>query len=188
MPLDFVNNVEQGIGRLDSSDWLTPATVHGLTDADFVTLPRAQREELFRRADQFRLIAEAAPNMDAAQTADARAALAAIWEILRPYRVPPESKTIREVLWRAWEDEQARSWIPTFDYYLGNDWSGDPAVWVWFILEDGVDRSAAAPREVLRRLTSLIHARLQEVGIDRWPYPEVRNRSEVSGLAAKVPA
>ncbi len=50
MPLDFINSVESGIERqrLGADDWLTPATVHGLTDIDFVMLPPAQREELFR--------------------------------------------------------------------------------------------------------------------------------------------
>ncbi len=102
------------------------------------------------------------------------------------YRVPKESETIREVLWTAWHPE--RDWIPTFDYRLGKDWSGDPAIWVRLVLEDNVAIEAPRTREGLSRLRLLIRARLQEVGIDWWPYVNVCKRSEVNALVARASA
>jgi hypothetical protein len=188
MPLDFIDHVASGIGHLDSGDWLTPTTVHGITDIDFVTLRSAPRRELFRRVEQFRSIALAAPNVDPARTADARAALTAIWEILLPYRRPRESETVRTVLLQAWEDEHVRDWIPTFDYQLAADSTGDPAVRIWLVLEDGVPIDDPETRARLRRLERLFHARLQEAAVERWPYVGVRTRSEVGALVAGASA
>lgn len=184
MPLDFIDYVEQGVNRLGSGGWLTPATVHGLTEADFVTMPLAQRQELFRGAAEFAAVARAAPNGDAAQEAVARAALTRIWELLRPYRTR-ESRAVRQVLWAAWEPE--REWIPTFDYQLDTDWSGDPAVRVWLILKDGVDVLEAKTREELSRIRLRLHADIQDAEIDRWPFVRTRSWSEVTGPNALVP-
>ena len=188
MPLDFINYVESGVNRLSSSstDWLRLATVHGLTDIDLITLPPEQRAELFRSVDRFRAIADS-PLRDAAEEAEARTALLTIWELLRPYRTP-ESRAVRQVLWAAWEAEQARSWIPTFDYQLDEDSTGDPAIRVWLILEHDTDREDAEKRKALNRLELLFRVKLQEEGIERWPYVRVRTRSEVTRPTARASA
>ena len=187
MPLNFVWNVESGMSHLGSDDWLTPASVDGLTDADFVTLPTVQRRELFRCANEFRVIADATPHVDVAQKQAAEAALKKVWELLRPYRTK-ESKAIGDVLWAAWQDERMQDWVPTFDYQLGEDWSGDPAVRVWLILDDGVDTLAAKTRESVSRFELLVRARLQDAEIDRYPFVWTRLWSQVTGPDAKVPA
>jgi hypothetical protein len=179
MPLDFIGYVEGGVDHLGSDDWLTPASVHGLTDIDFVTLPRTQREELFRRAARFEAVARDAANADGERIAEARTDLIRIWELLRPYRTS-ESKAVREVLWAVWTAEGVRGWIPTFDYQLGDDSNGDPAVWVWLVLNDGTDIGDSNTRQGLNRLRLLFRAKLQEAGIDRWPYVRTRACAEVA--------
>ena len=186
MLLDFITSVETGIAHLNSGDWLIPTTVHGLTDADFVTFRRAQREELFRCVEQFRTIAES-PVRDAAQETGARGALERIWALLRPYRTP-ESRTIGEVVRAVWKDEQVQSWIPTFDYQLDTDWSGEPAVRIWFILNDDVEIEAPNVSETLSRIRALIRMRLQDAGIDRWPFVGIRTCSDVHELTARASA
>lgn len=189
MPLDFIHYVESALGRLEAGGWLNVAAVQGLTDIDFVTLPPARREELFRRVEQFRDVARL-PQPDAGQRAVAREALTRIGELLHPYRTP-ESRRVLDTLWGAWQEEavrDVRQWIPTFDYQLGEDSSGEPAVWVWLILNDDVDIEAADTRGGLSRLRLLIHARFQDAGIDRWPYIGVRSCSDVRELTARVHA
>lgn len=190
MPLDFVRHVESGINHLNSDDWLIPETVRGLTDVDFVTLPLQQRDKLFRCAKQFCTIAQAAPNVDDAQTASARAALTTIWEILRPYRTP-ESRKILNTLWECWQDksvEYVRKWIPTFDYQLGEDSTGDPAIWIWLILNDDVDIEAPITRVELNLLRIGFDVRLREAGIDRTPYVSVWTQSDARERSVRIGA
>ncbi|MBP3957977.1 hypothetical protein J8F10_22205 [Gemmata sp. G18] len=185
MPLDFIHYVESGVNHLGSDDWLTPASVHGLADADFVTLPPVQREELFRAVDRFRTIATTAPPVSPAQEEIARAALVTVWNLLRPYRTP-ESTAIREAIWRVWDGEKDR--IPTFDYELAESWTGSPIVWVWLVLRDDTEIEAPETRELLGRVRMAIRLEFERAGIERWPNIGVRTESDVRDLAARAPA
>lgn len=185
MPLDFVTHVEGGLQHLGSGGWLTPESVYDLDEADFVALPPAHREEVFKRAAEFRTIAEAGPNVDAAQEIAARAALERLGELLRPYRTAEGRKAL-DALWKAWTREGAQEWAVTFDYRLDSDWSGDPAVYVWLIFKDETDTSAPEMRAKRKQLELLIHTGLQDAGVDRWPYFHTRRRSEVRHPAAEV--
>ena len=45
---------------------------------------------------------------------------------------PVTKREIGDAVWRACE--KYRDWIPSFDYKLDSDSEGEPAVWVWLIL------------------------------------------------------
>jgi len=150
---EFIQHVEAGLQQLPSGNWLTPATVDGLTENDFVTLPPGQRRELYRAVEQFRTSASA-PDGGASQATAARAALDTIATILRPY-LTPESRRVREVIWTVWREEDVRDWIPTFDYQLDEDWTGAPAIRVLLILKDDVEIEAPGTVEVLGRFRML---------------------------------
>jgi hypothetical protein len=183
---DFVQNVETGLHRLSSGGWLTPATVAGITDDDFVNLSPPRRKELYAAVDRFRAVVTA-PDGGASQEAAARAALGAIATVLQPY-LTRESRKVCEVIAGAWREAAVADWIPTFDYVLDEDWTNAPAIHMWLILNDEVDVEAPRTQEELERVRALIHRRVREAGIERWPYASVRARADVQELAARVPA
>ncbi len=178
---EFISNVEHGAKQ---PGWLNPATVADLSDSDFVTLPPGQREQLFRAVERFRQIAESDSPSDEQKT-EARASLDGILTAIRPY-LTPESKAIREAIWRAWKDDKDR--IPTFDYELAESWTGSPIVWIWLILRDDMGIEARATRELLGRVRMAIRMEFNEAGIERWPNIGVRTESEVQEIAARATA
>ncbi len=64
---------------------------------------------------------------------------------------------------------------------LDNDWSGDPAVWIWVILRDDVAESGKI-LEHTKPIRSTIVQALRNAGIDRWPYLRFRGQSEQAAL------
>lgn len=93
---------------------------------------------------------------------------------------------MRQAIWEALRDEHAADWIPTFDYQLSDDSTGDPAVWIWLILNDEVDVEADDTHEKLNRLRQRIREELREAGILRWPFIHVRTRSEQKELMTRL--
>jgi hypothetical protein len=166
--------------------WLTPATVADFSESDFVALPPDQRTKLREAVEKFRKVAEAG-SATSKQVAEAKSAFETILAVLKPY-TDPESEKVRLAIWRAWQAENARDWIPTFDYQLRDDSTGTPAAWVWFILNDDVDIEADDTQEKLNRLRMLVRKELREAGIERWPFISVRTRSEAKELLARATA
>jgi hypothetical protein len=160
--------------------WLTPAVVRDFAEADFVWLPDDQRNELRQAVEKFRAVAEKvdpkAP-ADQSQVDEALPALLTILRIMRPYIADQEALDVRRAVWRACYGY--RNWIPSFDFKLGEDSTGQPAVWVWFILNNDVD---VRTREVMLRLFEVrdtIRKYLVEDGINRNLYTSAWSRSEV---------
>jgi hypothetical protein len=173
--------------RRDVADmWLTPATVADFSESDFVALPSGQRTQLRDAVAQFRSVAERGASATPVEVEAALAAFDTILTILEPYIASPESERVREAIWSVWKEE--RWWIPTFDYEIGDDSTGDPAVWIWLILNDDRDIEARETREWLRRVRLAIRSALQDRGVERWPYISVRSRSETKELMARATA
>jgi hypothetical protein len=96
--------------------------------------------------------------------------------ILRPHLADPEAEKISRAIWQAWWDY--RDLVPSFDFQIGDDSTGDPAVWVWLVLDDGVNVEAAQTRARLDQLRGQIHESLRRAGITRWPYVRMQTRSD----------
>jgi hypothetical protein len=175
---EFLDNIQKALNN--PTGWLSPTTVADLSESDFHTLKPKQREKLFQAVEQFRTIAEtASPTPE--QVAEARTALDTIRDIVQPY-LTPESEKIRETIAKVWQKE--RDWIPTFDYELGNNWLGEPVVWVWFVLKDDVlpddiDTEIPTTREGLWRVQAATRQEFQEAGIERGPRMSIRTESGV---------
>lgn len=73
--------------------------------------------------------------------------------------------------------------VQTWDYEFGRDSSGQPAVWIWLVVDDAAadDPAFTAATTRLRRE---IHRSLQREGLDRWPYLRFRTFSEQRELQA----
>ena len=115
--------------------WLTPAVVKGYSETDFVSLPSEARERLREAVNEFRAAATAVDPVGPAtreQVDRAFPHFLTILEVVRPYIANPEALDVRRAVWRACGKYQ--DWIPSFDYKLDWDSEGEPAVWVWLIL------------------------------------------------------
>jgi len=71
-------------------------------------------------------------------------------------------------------------------YTLGNDWSGDPAIFFWITLSDEAARPAALSQNA-RRVKSFVTQQLDPAG--QWgliPYFNFRSQSEQERLKEEV--
>jgi hypothetical protein len=63
-------------------------------------------------------------------------------------------------------------------FQLRTDHTGDPAVWIWLILDDETDVEERAVQDALIGVQRAIHDRLMASGVDRWPFISVRTRTD----------
>jgi hypothetical protein len=166
--------------RRYSALWLTPDAVKGFDTSGFSSLTPEQKRDLEAHIAEFRTIAEQIPaNRPATeeQVLAAREPFLAIYRVVERYLFDDES--LRVV--KAVKDVMASDWFPKFvvgfDCRLGDDWSGDPAVWVWMI---GTDEAAERDQlyEWLDPLRQAIVERLDAEGISRLVYLNFRTVSE----------
>ena len=69
-------------------------------------------------------------------------------------------------------------YVKEFDYFLDEDSSGYPAVWVYVIVTDEeADGESFGPDS--RRIGNAIEDAIHASGIGRWPYIRFRSLSEV---------
>jgi hypothetical protein len=65
--------------------------------------------------------------------------------------------------------------VKTFQVELGEDSTGEPAVWVWFVVDD--DRNPTAKQVAkLTHFASAVSASIIASDIGRWPYVSFRAR------------
>ncbi len=157
--------------------WLTPKSVKGFDANDFKELGPDRQRELQAAVNEFLNVAEQVPPAEPAserQLHAAQAAFAKLLPILEPYTpTPQEGKDVDEVLNRV----ELPQWVVNWDYELGSDEDGIPAVWINLYAEDAV-----APRKDFGRFESRVTAKflqaLSAAGNRRWPYVRVRTAVE----------
>ena len=156
--------------------WLTPGSVAEFNIADFPELSVDQRESLECAVRDFLGVAMSVPGDKPPtnqQYLDASDAFDRILKIINPYLpVPNEGRKVEKVL-RAIDFP---TWVVNWDYELGNDWDGDPAVWVMLYVEQTAPRSELT-RYALRMMSEIRDA-LSNEGIDRLTYVRVRTSKE----------
>jgi hypothetical protein len=66
---------------------------------------------------------------------------------------------------------------------VGEDASGDPAIWVWIIVaDDATDRPEFFDESMA--IEDRIFSALEQAGDERWPYVRFRTRSEQAEVTA----
>jgi hypothetical protein len=161
--------------------WLTPKSVKGFSADDFPELGPDRQRELQAAAQAFLDVAQEVPPDRAAtaeQYRDAAIAFGKMLEILQPYLPAPDEG---EKLARALRSVELPPWVVNWDYELGRDDTGGPAVWVNLV----ADQSAATPAEFGRlasRLTQKLLQALSAAGVSRWPYIRVRTAAEYKSV------
>jgi hypothetical protein len=167
--------LEQMIAR--AAIWLTPRSVDGFDADDFPELGLDRQAELRAAVSEFLAVANQVPPTEPAkpdQLAKATAAFAKMLSILGPYvPAPAEGENIEEAL----QSVEFPSWIANWDYELGSDQDGLPAVWINLFADE-----TSAPRKEFGRVASQLTRKIREalaaVGSDRWPYVRMQTAVE----------
>jgi hypothetical protein len=157
--------------------WLTPSAVKGFRADDFQELGADQRRALADAVREFERVAKQVP-ADAPATdqqfREGRAGFEKILTILGNYLPTPEEGTqIRTAL----ANVDFPPWVLNWDYEVGSDEDGGPAVWVTLY----ADERAVPPDQFGRRASEMIpklRSALTAAGARRWPYLRLRTARE----------
>ena len=134
------------------------------------------QNELLSAVQSFLTVANEVPADKAAnseQFGNASVAFQKILEILAPYLPSPDEGKRVEAAFRT---ISFPAWVVNWDYELGSDEDGGPALWVDLFAEEG-----ATSREFGRAASQLIpriRQCLDGQGISRWPYVRIRTAAE----------
>jgi hypothetical protein len=156
--------------------WLTPKSFAGFNAADFPELGLDRQMELQTAVQEFLEVAQQVPGNQPPtpeQYRNATVAFQKILTILQPYLpVPDESRRVEKAL----RGVAFPSWVVNWDYELGSDEEGEPAVWVIVFAEDGAPRSEFG-RFALQIIPKIRQAFSTE-GVSRWPFVRLRTATE----------
>jgi hypothetical protein len=157
--------------------WLTPRAVKGFEAGEFRELGVTQQQSLADAVQEFERVAKLvrpdAPATDQ-QYAEAKAALEKIVTLLDNY-LPSheEANQIQTALAKV----DFPSWLLNWDYEVGSDAEGDPAVYITLY----ADETAIPPDQYGKKVSEMIpkfRAALTTAGVRRWPYVRLRTSRE----------
>jgi hypothetical protein len=166
--------------------WLTPSSVEGFSAKDFRELPEDRRAALVESVRKFREVAAEVPPDKPAKPEQIKAALPEflkIIEAVRPYFWPdPETRRVLDVL----EGIHFPDDVVGYFYRLDNDSTGEPAFWVWVIMEDATDADGSfLPKAT--EVRELIYEAVRKADLKRWPYISFRLASEQRTISSRAP-
>jgi hypothetical protein len=177
-------DVDQIARRLSrAAFWLTPASVRGFDAADFPELSDEDRDELERSVREFAEIAVQVPDdgpATAEQETSALRAFQQVQRVLEPYFPTPQELDRLRIAMRS---VRFPDFVQTWDHEFGRDSTGEPAVWIWVVVDDDAPDDATFTTTTTR-LQREIHRALDRAGLDRWPYVRFRTFSEQKSLQA----
>lgn len=168
--------------------WLAPVTVKGFVEDDLSELPATERQRLRDAVARFRTVADQVLPGTPATTDQVREALPAfvtILDVLKPLFADPEMMQVRGAIWNACEPH--RDWVLTFDVDLRQDSDGDPAAWVWLILQDDIDVELRAIQHRIHEIRTAIWKGFEVTGVGLELYVSAWSRSEVPQVLAWEP-
>jgi hypothetical protein len=172
-------SLEDRIAR--AAIWLTPKSVGGFHADDFRELGPDRQRELTEAVHDFLAVATQVPptaTPTADQLARASAAFGTLLAILEPY-LPTHEEAIRTE--GALGTVEFPEWVANWDFELGSDSVGGPAVWVTIFPDEQITPLKQLGR-FLSELTAKIHRALSSAGIDRWPYIRMRTGAEYKSM------
>jgi hypothetical protein len=171
-------NIEAQLRR--ATIWLTPKAVEGFKIADFPELESPRREELEQAVNAFRHVAVNVPDPGPASSSQVQEALPhflKILEIMNPYVTELKVDHILR-------NTRFPAGVEDFVIKLGEDWTHDPAAFIWVIVSDELaDQNRLPP---LFDLEEIIRGAFSRGGIDLYPYVGLRTKSEQSELEQEV--
>lgn len=174
-----------GAARLLSARdlWLTPAAVAGYNPDDFRFLPTEDRDRLTAAVEAFKATATGLDGREPTpqQVLQAVQAWLAVFGPIQEYVSEPEGMAIVRALMQG---EPLPDFVLGIDYTLDDDWSGDPAVWVWVIIRDDIDPESDEFQDFADQLRRRAWEALSVMGSDRIPYVRFRPESDAKAVLA----
>ena len=172
-------SIESALRR--ATFWFTPRAVEGFNEADFLFLPKEERERLAKLVNEFSEVAAKVSLTDAAPREAVESALPLFREILQmlefhrygdaeAFRL---GKQIERKLQPHWPKE-----IAELRFNTGLDHTGDPALWIWVFLTDDVSKDDETFLRAAQRLPTILDPIARRVAPDRWPYLSFRPITE----------
>jgi len=165
--------------------WLTPSVVEGFDAGEFHELPMGDRDKLEAAVARFAEIAGSVPPDRAAndkQILEGTTAFEAILAILhRHLELDRESDSIRRIIASVSFPPDVLTW----EFEIGADSTGDPAVWLWIIVNDAL---ADKPNfsALTANLQEQIRREFREGQVQHWPYIRFRTASEQQALMGEA--
>jgi hypothetical protein len=157
--------------------WLTPSSVKGFRADDFPEIGPARQRELADAVREFEQVARQVPPdepADGQQFNEGKAAFEKVLTILEPYLPSHEEATqVRAAL----ATIDLPPWVVNWDYELGSDEDGGPAVWVTIYADEKILRSDQFGRRASEMIPKLRSA-LSAAGVRRWPFIRMRTAAE----------
>ena len=132
--------------------WLTPKSVAAFNAADFQELGLDRQRDLQEAVREFLTVAGQVPAdqpVTVEQYGNAATAFTKILQILEPYLTTPEEGTR---VARALQSVQFPPWVVNWDYELGSDDEGKPAVWINLF----ADQSSASAKDYGRLASQIM--------------------------------
>jgi len=155
---------------------LTSNSIEVFDANDFGFLEEQERQQLVNGVEHLRAIATEGPAEVGAKdqkVSKAQSDLQSIIAVLRPDKYgDPEAFRIGKETERELRGEFGEH-VRNFRFETSEDANGDPAVWVWVIVND-----TAAKKEVFSEIRERLQKVLRKVAPDRWPYIRFRTVSE----------
>jgi hypothetical protein len=165
--------------------WFTPAVLEGYDPEELSFLTAEQRELLDRNVQEFKAVVADAGG-EKPPDEQVRTAFQLLADIAHPFERLLADPTGDAVLLSLWSDaHNFPDYCIGFDYRVGSDSTGDPAIWVWVIVADETDVVSDEFIGFLDTVRRMVWDGLAKVKSDRWPFVRVRTVSEERELLAE---
>jgi len=157
--------------------WWSREAVEGLDPAAFPRLSPSEKAELVVLKGRFLENIARSKFAGDPEVLAARDALLAIFEIVGTRLYNPDVDKAARILSRLIREPKYGGWFKAFDISFDNDWSGDPVIFVWVVVEDSAPEDhefknayAQLDKDVQQGLASkgvpelFVHMNLRTVG------------------------
>jgi hypothetical protein len=161
--------------------WLTPKSVEGFEAADFPFLPESERTQLADLVAQFHAIASIVPPTEPATREQIDQALPFFLGIIKMLEFDrygdAEAYRIGKKIEQAIDNYRPQE-LAELRFNTGRDHTGDPAIWIWAILEEAAAADDARFFHLTEKMRKLLDTASRAMAPDLWPYIRFRTVSE----------
>ena len=156
--------------------WPLAQAVEGYDPADFPDLDPGRREELERAVREFREYSIPEPGRPSASRESGDKSLSAFVSVLTLMLPYLDGFDVYAALKR----QPFPEFVRDFAVKVGKDSTGDPAAWVWVVVDDREAGKKLFPH--VRGMKELVSEALYQSQIPLWPYVLFRTESEQAEL------
>jgi hypothetical protein len=171
------------------TNWLTPGWMKGYDPAEFDFLSEEERTRLDEGVKEFKAVVDSIPKNAQAtgeQLDKGVTGFRKILEVLRPDRYPDFEAFLLGKKIENFVRDEVPAWLTEMIFESGNDHGGEPALWIYAVLEDFALEDDVR-RENARLIREIFGQAVAEICPERFPYVRFRSVSDQTpeGLASR---